>query len=108
MADPFDQVRVRPFYGRVLEGGPCVGAGLAIVGKESLALLLKRGRESSRLRCRSALPHHPLPRGGELNLIGLADITDVDSSKHYVIVDFVESADLERKDPLLRFEWCLR
>ena len=47
-----------PFYGRVLaqEGSPCGRAGLAIVGRESLALLLKRGRGSSRLRCRSAGP----------------------------------------------------
>ena len=47
-----------PFYGQVLvqEGGPFGGAGLAIMGRESLALLLKRGRGSSRLRFRSAGP----------------------------------------------------
>ena len=38
----------------IRECGPCGGAGLAIVGKESLAFLLKRGRRSSRLRCRLA------------------------------------------------------
>ena len=36
------------------------------------------------------------------------DFTDVDSPKRHVIVDFGESAGLERKDPLLGFEWCLR
>ena len=46
------------FYGRVLvqEGGPCGGAGLTIVGRKSLALRLKRGHGSSRLRCRLAGP----------------------------------------------------
>ena len=36
--------------------------------------------------------------------IGLADVTDVDSPKCHVIVDFGKSADLERKDPLLGLE----
>ena len=53
------------------------------------------GRGSGRLRCRSEGP-------------SIADITDVDSPKRHVIVDFGKSASLERKDPLLGLEWCLR
>ena len=53
-----------PFYGwvPVQEGGPCGEVGLAILGRESLALLLTRGRGSSRLRCRSAGPSIALRR----------------------------------------------
>ena len=49
-----------------------------------------------------------MPHEGAHHLIGLADVTDVDSPKRHVIVDFGESVGLERKDPLLGFEWCLR
>ena len=49
-----------------------------------------------------------MPHEGAHHLIGLADVTDVNSPKRHVIVDFRESAGLERKDPLLGFEWYLR
>ena len=45
-----------------------------------------------------------MPHEGTHHLISIADVTDVDSPKRHLIVDFGKSAGLERKDPLLGLE----